>query len=65
MSMRELTVSEIDFVSGGDSWAGTPEGRAPAGGGDSGGNGDLFGCVVGVLIEVLSGNSGMADRFCK
>ena len=26
--MRVLTEAEIDMVSGGDSWAGTPEGRA-------------------------------------
>ncbi|RZI58287.1 MAG: hypothetical protein EOP37_16515 [Rubrivivax sp.] len=27
--MQVLTDQEIDMVSGGDSWAGTPEGRAP------------------------------------
>lgn len=27
--MQVLTDSEIDMVFGGDSWAGTPEGRAP------------------------------------
>ncbi|OWQ93841.1 hypothetical protein CDN99_05245 [Roseateles aquatilis] len=27
--MRELTSQELELVSGGDSWAGTPEGRAP------------------------------------
>ncbi|WP_431050505.1 hypothetical protein [Roseateles sp. L2-2] len=28
-NMQVLTEQEIDMVSGGDSWAGTPEGRAP------------------------------------
>lgn len=28
--IRELTPEEIDLVHGGDSWAGTPEGREPA-----------------------------------
>ncbi len=28
--MRELTLDEVANVNGGDSWAGTPEGQAPA-----------------------------------
>jgi hypothetical protein len=31
LTMQELTDVEIDAVSGGDHWAGTPAGRAPAG----------------------------------
>lgn len=27
--MRILTTSDLDYVSGGDSWGGTPEGQAP------------------------------------
>lgn len=34
-TLRELSGAEIDRVSGGDSWAGTPEGRAPAEGAPS------------------------------
>ncbi len=33
--MQVLTVEEMDLVFGGDRWAGTPEGRAPADSGDS------------------------------
>ncbi|WP_431260854.1 hypothetical protein ACQ86G_12545 [Roseateles chitinivorans] len=29
MMFEELTTQEIALVSGGDHWAGTPEGRAP------------------------------------
>ena len=30
IAVNELSMTEIDQVGGGDSWAGTPEGRAPA-----------------------------------
>ena len=33
--MQVLTAEEVDLVFGGDRWAGTPEGRAPANSSDS------------------------------
>lgn len=34
--MRTLTTEELEIVAGGDRWAGTPKGRAPASPRDSG-----------------------------
>ena len=59
--MNELLTNEIEQVSGGDSWGGTPEGRAPADsfrecvidGINGGGGGGPFGALLKCAVEHL------------
>ena len=75
LEFRELTDTEIDAVHGGDSWAGSPEGRATA---DAtacantilawSGVGATFGGMGGSFISVLGGWSiggGLAAMYSK
>jgi hypothetical protein len=75
LAFRELTDAEIDAVHGGDSWAGTPAGRATA---DPvacantilawSGVGATFGGIGGSFITVLGGWSiggGLAAKFSQ
>ena len=51
--MNELSLNEIDQVSGGDSWAGTPEGRAPGEGLQSRGPLILGSGIVALVLAVV------------
>jgi hypothetical protein len=75
LEFRELTDAEIDTVHGGDSWAGTPEGRATA---DPttcantilawSGIGSTVGGIGGSFITVLGGwaiGGGLAAQYSK
>ena len=71
--IRELTAEEIDLVHGGDSWAGTSEGRATADGAACAnailvwsGIGATIGSIGGSFISVLGGwaiGGGMAAKY--
>lgn len=75
LAPRELTDAEIDAVCGGDSWAGTPEGRAtadPAACANTilswSGIGGTVGGIGGSFITVLGGwaiGGGLAAQYSK
>ena len=55
--MRNLTLNEINSVNGGDSWAGTPEGRAP---GSDEQAGQVFCNYAGSMVgNVVGGAAGL------
>jgi hypothetical protein len=53
VSIAELSEAEINAISGGDSWGGTPEGQASAGGTGFGEFCLISGIVALVLAAVL------------
>jgi len=74
-ALQELTCAEIDLVHGGDSWAGTPEGRATADGAACAnailvwsGIGASIGSIGGSFISVLGGwaiGGAMAAKYSR
>ena len=75
LEFRELTDAEIDTVHGGDSWAGTPEGRATADGAACAntilawsGIGATVGGIGGSFLSVMGGwaiGGGLAEQYAK
>ncbi len=75
LEFRELADAEIDTVHGGDSWAGTPEGRATADGAACAntilawsGIGATVGGIGGSFLSVMGGwaiGGGLAAQYAK
>jgi hypothetical protein len=51
--MKVLSEQEVEAVSGGDNWAGTPAGRAPAGGVSDGDAAGWALCLSGSVSQCL------------